>query len=591
MPLIDSFLHPATGFFILGLILVLPFFRGRSWRWVLFLPPVLAIFLSLRMHMGSYWVVSYVGQDLVLGRVDPLSFLFVILFAILSLICTTFAYHVHDKTHHVASLFFMGASFGCLLAGDYWTLYIFWQFMTVSSAFLIWLSGRPRSAEAGFRYMLVLLLSSVLLLAGILLRERATGTFVFGPAESSMMHHYDWLILAAFCINAAVVPMHAWLTDAYPESTIPGAVFLSVFTVKTAIYALTRCFVGLEVLFFLGAVMALYGAFFALTTNNIRRALAYLMVSQGGFIVCGIGMDTEMALNGAMTMAYANTFYNALLFMAAGSLLYVSGEEHLSRLGGLAKSFPKIVVLYLIGALSMSCMPFLNGFVGTPMILEALWQQSPVPAFALVVALAGTFLAVGLRIPWFAFKSGEAKEKKPHRRVPLNMLVAMVMAAAFCVIQGLFPHLLYRLLPFPVEGSPFALWKVFTALVFLCLVGVTFIPFRKVLVPGNRRLPDFDFLYRLVGRGVLFLFSRPLAWMDGIWTNVYQTVFVRAAVGTARSADSFDREGIDRVVEGTARSVLGLGRISAGIQTGRLQEQLAWMVILALGLFALIWFW
>ena len=589
MPLIDSFLHPATGFFILGLIL--PLFRGRSWRWVLFLPPVLAIFLALRMNLGTYWVVSYVGQDLVLGRVDTLSFLFVVLFAILSLICTTFAHHVHNKTDHIASLFFMGSAFGCLLAGDYWTLYIFWQFMTVSSSFLIWLNGKPRSTEAGFRYMLLLLLSSVLLLAGILLRQRVAGTFVFGPADSSMMFHYDWLILAAFCINAAVVPMHAWLTDSYPEATIPGAVFLSVFTVKTAVYALTRCFAGLEILVFLGVVMAVYGAFYALTVNNTRRILAYLMVSQGGFMLCGIGIDSEMALDGAMTMVYAHTFYNALLFMAAGSLVYATGEEHLSRLGGLAKRFPTVAVLYMVGALSMSCMPFLSGFVGTPVILEALWRQSPVSAFALTVALAGTFLAVGLRFPWFTFRTGKVKDSKQQKAVPLNMIAAMIMASVFCFIQGLFPHLLYRLLPFPVEGSPFILWKVVAAFLFLCLVGVAFIPLKKVLIPGNRRLPDFDLLYRFVGRAVLFLFSRPLAWMDGIWTNLYQTVFLRAAVGAARRADSFDREGIDKVVEGTARTVLGLGRISAGIQTGRLQEQLAWMVILALGLFALIWFW
>ena len=197
------------------------------------------------------------------------------------------------------------------------------------------------------------------------------------------------------------------------ESTIPGAVFLSVFTVKTAVYAITRCFVGLDFLFFMGAFMALYGAFFALTANNIRRVLAYLMVSQGGFMLAGIGMDTKMALNGALTMAYANTFYNALLFMAAGSLLYGAGEEHLSRLSGLAKRFPTIVIFFIIGALSMSCLPLLNGFIGTPMILEALWAASPGPAIALALALAGTFLAVGLRIPWFAFRSGEGKEEKP----------------------------------------------------------------------------------------------------------------------------------------------------------------------------------
>ena len=298
MAFLDSFLHPATGFFLLALIL--PFFRGRFWRWFLFVPPLSAVVLAFRMKLGSYWALSYVGQDLVLGRVDALSMSFVALFSLMAFICTIFAFHVQEKAHHVASLFYMGAAFGCILAGDYWTLYIFWQFMTVSSAFLIWLSRRPRSAKAGFRYMLLLLLSSVLLLAGILLRQRVMGTFVFGPADTHMMWHFDWLILAAFCINGAVVPFHAWLTDAYPEATVAGAVFLSVFTTKTAIYALVRCFVGLDALVILGVVMAFYGTLNALRANHIRRILAYLMVSQGGLMLAGIGMDTKMGLDGAM---------------------------------------------------------------------------------------------------------------------------------------------------------------------------------------------------------------------------------------------------------------------------------------------------
>ncbi len=589
MPFIDSFLHPAASFYVLGLLM--PFLRGRFGQWALFLPPGLALVLVLHMHPGSYWVVSYVGQSLVLGRVDSLSFLFLVLFAILSLLCTTFACHIRSKTHQAASLFFMGSAFGCLLAGDYWTLFIFWQFMTVSSSFLIWVRRTPQAAEAGFRYMLLLLLSSVCLLAGILLRERATGTFVFGPADSNLMFHYDWLILAAFCINAAVVPMHAWLTDAYPKATGAGAVFLSVFTVKTALYALTRCFAGLDLLFFAGAFVSLYGAFYALRANTIRGVLAYLMVSQGGFMLCGIGMDTGMALNGAMTMAYANTFYNALLFMVAGALAHGTGEEHLDRLKGLGRKFPTLAVFYLVGALSMSCLPFLNGFIGTPMILEALWEQSPVSAFALILALAGTVLAVALRVPWFVFWSEDGGLKRPKNKIPANMTVAMGLTSAFCFVQGLFPHLLYRLLPFPVEGSPFALWRVTASVVFLCGLFLLFLPLKGVLAPRAGRWPDFDLLYGFAGKAVLLLLSRPLAWLDGIWSEVYQTVFLRGATGAARKADAFDREGIDRVVDGTAWSVLGLGRLSARFQTGRLEEQLAWMMILALAVFGLIWFW
>ncbi|MCJ7684465.1 MAG: hypothetical protein MUO68_09240 [Desulfobacteraceae bacterium] len=589
MAFLDSFLHPATGFFLLALIL--PFFRGRFWRWLLFVPPLSAIVLAFRMKLGAYWALSYVGQNLVLGRVDTLSMSFVILFSLMTFICTIFAFHVQEKAHHVASLFYMGASFGCILAGDYWTLYIFWQLMIVSSAFLIWLSRRPRSAQAGFRYMLLLLLSSVLLLAGILLRQRVTGTFVFGPADTHMMWHFDWLILAAFCINGAVVPFHAWLTDAYPEATVAGAVFLSVFTTKTAIYALARCFVGLDFLVVLGAVMAAYGAFYALTANHIRRILAYLMVSQGGLMLAGIGMDTKMGLDGAMALVYAHTFYNALLFMAAGCLIHSLKEDHLSRLGGIAPRVPFILVCTMVGGLSMSAMPLLNGFIAIPLILEAGWQESPVLAMALALAMAGTFTAVGLRLPYFAFWSKKPQKREKQDTLPLNMTVAMALASLCCIIQGIFPQLLYRRMPAPLEESPFTLWKILGAFLFLGLICLLFIFVRRGLTPGTRRLPDFDLLYRLVGRGIMGLLARPMAWMDSIWTDLYLTVVLRATTGTARGAGWFDKSGIDKAVDGTARSVLGLGKISARMQTGRLQEMLAWMVLLALGLFALIWFW
>ena len=589
MAFLDCFLHPAAGFFLLAL--VLPFFRGRLWRWLLFVPPLFAIVLAFRMKLGSYWALSYVGQDLVLGWVDHLSIFFVVLFSLMTFICTLFAFHVQEKAHHAASLFYMGASFGCILAGDYWTLYIFWQFMTVSSAFLIWFSDRPESAKAGFRYMILLLLSSVLLLAGILLRQRVLGTFVFGPADTNMMWHFDWLILSAFCINGAVVPLHAWLTDAYPEATVPGAVFLSVFTTNTAVYVLTRCFVGLDVLVSLGVIMAVYGAFYAITVNNIRRILAYLMVSQGGFMLAGIGMDSKMGLDGAMVLVYTHTFSNALLFMAAGCLILMVKEEHLSRLGGPASKFPFILTCTMVGALSMSAMPLLNGFVAISMILEAAWQKSPVIAITLALAMSGTFMAVGLRLPYFAFWSKQPSKGKKQDALPLNMTVAMALAALFCFIQGIFPQFLYRRLPAPVVENPFTFWKILGAFLFLGLISMVFIFVRRGLTPGTRRLPDFDLLYRFVGRAVMGLLSRPLAWMDGIWTDLYRTVVLRAATGTARLAGWFDKSGIDKSVDGTARTVLGLGKISARMQTGRLQEMLAWMVLLALGLFGLIWFW
>ena len=589
-----SFLHPATPFVILGLIL--PFLRGGFWRPMLFIPPVMAIFLALQMQVGRYWEVDYLGQVLVLGRVDNLSLPFIVLFSFMTLICTTFSFHVREKAQHVAGLFFMAGAFGSVLAGDYWTLYIFWQGMTVSSSFLIWLNRQSDASKTGFLYMMVLLLSSVLLLAGILLREQVTGGFIFGPADANLMWHYDWMILGAFAINAAVIPLHAWMTQGLPKATIPGAVLLSIFGIKTAIYAMARCFVGLDLLIALGVIMALYGAVYALLSNNIRRILAYLMVAQGGLMITGIGMDSKMALDGAISLAYAHTFYNALLLMAMGSVMYATREELLGRLGNLFRKLPFVAALTLIGIFGLCAVPFFSGFTGISLIFEeALKLQGPIPGAALVLllglAMALMILAGGLRLPFFVFWSEGAGNREPLRPLTRNMVVAMGMTGAFCLVQGIFPEMINRHLPYAMEQRSFTLFRLGVGFLFPAAGVLLFMFLRPLLKPKVNELPDFERLYMWVGRGVMVFFSKPLSWMDGIWSEVYRTILLRAFNFMARVSDVFDRKGIDGAVNGTAFSVMFLSRISTRLQSGRLQDQLAWMMLLALALFALIWFW
>ena len=494
-----SFLHPATLFVVLGLIL--PFLRGGIWRVLLFIPPVAAIFLTLHMHLGRYWEVDYVGQVLVLGRVDALSLPFTILFAFMSLICTTFSFHVRDKAQHVAALFFMAGAFGSVLAGDYWTLYIFWQGMTVSSSFLIWLNRGRDASKTGFLYMMILLLSSVLLLAGILLRERVTGGFIFGPADNNLMWHFDWLILGAFAINAAVIPLHAWMTQGLPKATIPGAVLLSIFGIKTAVYAMARCFVGLDLLIILGVFTALYGAVYAIFSNNIRRILAYLLVAQVGLMITGIGMDSKMALDGAISLAYAHTFYMALLLMAMGSVMYATREELLGRLGNLSRKLPFVAALTLIGILALCAVPFSSGFTGVYLIFEeALKLQSPIPGEFLVLALALAMTLIilgGLRLPFFLFRSESRGEKflapteEPLRPLHRNMVVAMGMAGAFCLVQGVFPEVINRHLPYPFEERPLTFFKLAAGFLFPAANILLFMFLRPLLRPRNQRTAGF----------------------------------------------------------------------------------------------------
>ena len=593
-----SFLHPATAFVILGLIL--PFLKGRFWRYLLFIPPVLAIFLSLQMQVGRYWEVDYVGQVLVLGRVDHLSLPFVILFAFMTLVCTVFSFHVREKAQHVAGLFFMAGAFGSVLAGDYWTLYIFWQGMTVSSSFLIWLNRTPGASKMGFWYMMLLLLSSVLLLAGILLRQRVTGGFIFGPADADLVWHYDWLILGAFAINAAVIPFHAWMTHGLPKATIPGAVLLSIFGIKTAIYAMARCFEGLDLLVALGVITALYGAVYAVFSSNIRRILAYLMVAQGGLMIAGIGMDSKTALDGAISLAYAHTVYNALLMMTMGSVIYTTHEETLGRLGNLFGKVPFVAVLTLIGVLALCAVPFFSGFTGISLIFEEAFKRNspmPGPVLLLLLGLAmAVMILAGVRLLYYVFWSENTRNRDPLQPLPKSMVIAMAMTGAVCLLQGVFPELINRHLPSLIKGSTFTLFNLGIGFLFPAFVVVLFWFLRPLLKPGAKELPDFERLYMLVGWSVMVLFSKPLAWVDGFWSEIYRTLFLRAFHFMARLSDVFDRKGIDGAVNQTGASVMFLSRVSTRLQSGRLQDQLAWMILLALvffalTFFALIWFW
>jgi multicomponent Na+:H+ antiporter subunit D len=588
-PLSSIFLHPGAGFMALAFLLL--FLRGRLWRWLLFIPPIAALVLIVTLEQGNHWVVPYLGQKLVLGRVDRLSLLFTGLFAVESLICTLYAFHVKEKAHHMASLFYVACAFGAILAKDYWSLFIFWELMTVSSTFLIWLNRTPASTAAGFGHLMVLTIGALSLLAGILLRYQAVETFAFDPADAALMRHYDWLILTGFCITAAVVPLHAWLTEAYPAATLPGAVFLSVFTTKTAIYALTRCFSGLDILTVLGTIMALYGMLYAILERDIRRMLSYLMVSQIGLMLAGIGMGTPMTLNGALAQAWAHTFSNGLLFMAAGCLVATSGKEDLVSAGRAGRVLPLVMVAYLIGALSISAAPFLNGFVSTPMILYGAMEGGrPVISILLALAVLGSFAAACLRLVNAAWGTGSAETGRPTP-LPGNMVAALGMGSALCVIQGILPGTLYRLLPFPVAYHPYTVWNILLALVLLGLVVLGFVAIRRFLRPRRDRTPDMDRIYRMVASAVVRLICRPLAAIDARWSEIYRKVGLRGLLGVATGARWFDQKGIDTMVDGAAHAVRAVGGVSARMQSGRLQDQLAWMAVLALGLFALIWFW
>ena len=387
-------------------------------------------------------------------------------------------------------------------------------------------------------------------------------------------------MLIGFCVNAAVVPLHAWLPDAYPRATITGAVFMSAFTTKTAVYVLARGFSGFEVLAVGGTIMAVYGVCYACIENNARRILAYHIVSQVGYMVAGIGIASSMTLNGACAHAYAHIIYKGLLFMTTGALLYAVGTARLNELGGLVRRLPWVFVLYMVAAVSISGMPLFSGFVSKTMIIAGAAESHRTwLALGLELASVGTFLSVGLKLPYFAFYAKPDDMTREIKPIPGNMYVAMAMGAFLCFFIGVYPQFLYHLLPFEVTYVPYTAWHVLQISILLGFTGYGFYLMVRRLTPEAKFNVDFEFFYIMFGRLFMLLCRYPFALIDSWWSEVYRTGGMRALLLWARISSIFDWVVIDGVVDGTAGRVRSLGHITARAQTGRLQTYITGAVL------------
>jgi multicomponent Na+:H+ antiporter subunit D len=571
-------IHPTTWF--LGGAVLLPFLdkKEKLKKAVLIGIPLIA-FTMIHWLPDSFGHVSYLGFDLVFGRVDQLTRVFLHVFTIMALLGCIYGLHVKETGQHIAAFLYVGGSLGVTLCGDYLTLFIFWEMMAFASTFLVWYRKKRRSIEAGFRYLLVHTAGGLVLLAGIFLRYKNIHDLSFVQIATNGATFADYLIMIGFMLNAAVPPIHAWLPDAYPEASVTGAVFMCAFTTKTAVYALARGFPGFEALAILGAVMTLYGVGYAAIENDARRILAYHIVSQVGFMVCGVGIGTAMAVNGAIAHAYAHIIYKGLLFMGAGAVLEMTGKSKLNELGGLYKRMPWAMIFTVIGGISISGFPLTSGFISKSMTIAAAGESHRVGLMIMMIlASVGTFLSVGIKLPyfiWFGKDSGvEAKE------APWNMNLAMAIAAFFCFFLGIFPDYLYKMLPFPVQYHPYSAYHLSETLQILGFTGLGFFILVKKLKPEPKINLDLDWFYRKGARVFMRFASRPVLSSDSWINDVYRSIGLRLTMALAKAISWFDWEGIDWTIDGSARGVVEGGNRLRSLMTGKIQHYIGGAVAL-----------
>ena len=492
---------PPFLIFFIG-ALVVPFLRSvprirMAW---LVLIPVAGALNAMGIQEGHTLDYQLLGYSLTLVRADRLSILFGHLFHLGAFIAIVYSLHLkkgdHATVQHTSAVVYAGSALGAVFAGDFITLFVFWELLAISSVFLIWTRRTPRAVSAGMRYLLVHVVSGVTLLAGAMVYAHETGSLEFGPMGLEGLA--GWLVFLAFGVKAAFPLAHSWLIDAYPEGTPTGTVFLCAFTTKVAVYALARGFAGEEVLIYIGAVMACFPIFYAVIENDLRRTLGYSMINQIGFMVCGIGVGTTLAVNGAVSHAFNDVLFKGLLFMSMGAVMHMTGKTRASDLGGLYKTMPWTATWCIIGALSISAVPFFNAFVSKSMIMSALLEEHynwiwPFMLFA----SAGVVEHAGIKIPFFAFFAHDSGIRT--REPPRNMLVAMGIGAAACLAIGIWPDLLYGLLPYEVDYEPYTYTHILTQLQLLCFaIGAVAAFHLWKIYPAEIRSVnlDADWVYR-----------------------------------------------------------------------------------------------
>ena len=572
-----DWLHPSI-LFIFGALLI-PFLRGKLQKAWLITIPVLSIVSVALMKEGVYWNCNFLGSQLIFGKVDKLSVIFAWVFTIASLIGFVYALHVDDSGQHVSACLYISGSLGVTFAGDFFSLFIFWELMAFASAYLIFARKEQKAIEAGYRYILVHIFGGVCLLGGIIIHVIKTGSCAFGPLPKDGSVSF-YLILIGFILNAAVPPLHAWLTDAYPEGTVTGSVFMSAFTTKTAVYVLVRAFPGTEILVWMGTIMALYGVVYAVLENDCRRLLAYHIISQVGYMVAGVGIGTDMSLNGSVSHAFAHILYKGLLFMGAGAVIYMTGKRKLTELGGLYKTMPITLTLYMIGGFAISAFPLFSGFVTKSMVVAgASYDHRPTIALLLTLASAGTFLHTGLKLPYYMFfgKDSGLKAAEP----PRNMLIAMGMAASLCIGIGVFPGVLYKLLPYTVDFHPYTADHVTSALGILLFTGLGFFMLLSKLDPEPTISVDTDWVYRKGSRVFMWFANKPLTIYENYLSNMYKDVISKYLIKLSNFLGYvFDSKIIDGIVNGIAKISMGFSQIVRKTQTG-LVRNYAFCMLLA----------
>lgn len=434
-------------------------------------------------------------------QLDPLGAFFVLIVSVLALALSVYSFGYVRGYYGRRNVGLLGAFYNALLlattlvfvASNALFFLILWEIMALTAYCLVSFEHeRPETRNAGVLFFIMSHLGTGCLILGFLLLFQAAGQVLgnYGPDSYSFesfralgnslppgpRNAAFLLFLVGFGVKAGIVPLHIWLPAAHPVAPSNASALLSGVMIKTGIYGLTRVlfdFMGTPpnwwgvTLLTLGTLSAVLGVLYALMEHDLKRLLAYSSIENIGIILMGLGaalmfLHTQhpvlasLALIAGLYHTLNHAFFKALLFLGAGAVQHALHTRNMEEMGGLIKRMPQTAFCFLLGAVAISALPPLNGFVSEWLTYQSLLQGFGTTGslVKLVFPLSGAMLALtgALAAACFVKAFGITFLAQPRsepaaqaREASPAMLSGMGLLAAGCVFLGLFPTALITL--------------------------------------------------------------------------------------------------------------------------------------------------
>jgi len=446
----------------------------KAYRKILGVCAALGLSVTAYFLYGLYEEVAEKGVVLVVGQlpfnpplgacleIDMLSVFMASLYIIIGLFATVYSikFMEHDSGltgYYTLMLGMIAGMTGIVFAGDFFTLFVFWELMCLTSyALVAFRKQRWASIEAGFKYLIMSAAGSATILLAMSFLYGMAGTLNFAALAVSLTNAASegWLYITlalmifGFGIKVAIVPFHMWLPDAHSAAPAPISAMLSGVMVQAAACALIRILLlvfssaqpAWQMTLAVFAIFTMFGGnLMALLQNDLKRLLAFSTIAHMGYVLFGFAAASHYGLTASLFHIMNHAIMKTLLFLCAGAFIRQTKTQDLKKLRGIGKAMPITSASFAIGTIAIAAFPPLNGFWSEMMIIAAGVKAEMIIFSTLALANMALSVVYYFRIIRIIILEKPTKVSKKAKKAPVSMLIPMLILAVFCIFIGVYP--------------------------------------------------------------------------------------------------------------------------------------------------------